>query len=537
MRYRQLNKCKTKKKDKKLCPIKEPSKMCDMMTYVSEYNITTKLVPTGLKVLTKQVDLCETVPKFLGQSEGDKFIKSSEAICKCFPRLQQLSLPVQTKSISQGVISKANAKVADEIPGLETCLQEGGLSIENGWSDATLLIQAQRSAIVAFEIVGAVQKVFANFILNIEGGFRSILNSWGVLTSMNFSSVELRDIQSNLMSYMALAQAQVDSINDSCEKLDSCKGTAVSSFMEQVTSHIAATTYLGKLRFPAELAGKLNPLLQQQANASNQARDLLDEATTMVLFKSGNIKNIKDLFQFLPIIKRVKDLSNDIKTQLDPFKEFFPNNLTFAISTATEENKLRLMNFDKIGQELAVDEKEENREVLDKLNAMKELISKNDDSNYLTRVTSSIGSIQGQLSYLSSTNGKFIIEIDIITFKQWSKLPTMAMPCSKNVDKIYKYSGVKEVFSYPEYSKCMDDGMTAAFPDRQIETISFLNLDADAVEAEQSLNFWEGIQSPCATPPSVNAPWTLPRHDQSVTQVVKYVSLNMSIQISDQQRN
>lgn len=92
------------------------------MLFSSEtgYDITTKRVPTGLKVVTKQADLCQTVRNVLGQSEGDNFIKSSEAICKCFPRLQQLSLTTQAKSISQGVISKANAKVADEIPGLET---------------------------------------------------------------------------------------------------------------------------------------------------------------------------------------------------------------------------------------------------------------------------------------------------------------------------------------------------------------------------------------------------------------------------------
>ncbi|KAH7166848.1 hypothetical protein DER46DRAFT_601051 [Fusarium sp. MPI-SDFR-AT-0072] len=177
---------------------------------------------------------------------------------------------------------------------------------------------------------------------------------------------------------------------------------------------------------------------------------------------------MKDLFQFLPMIKRVKDLSNDIKTQLDPFKEFLPNNLTIAISTATEENKLRSMNFDKIEQELNVSEKGENGEALEKLEAMQELISKNYDGNYLTRVTASIGSTQGQLSYLSAMNGKFVIVTDIATFEQWSKLPTMAMPCSKMVDKRYKDSGFREVFSYPEYSKCTVDGMTAKFPGLQI---------------------------------------------------------------------
>ncbi|KAH7221748.1 hypothetical protein BKA60DRAFT_680547 [Fusarium oxysporum] len=481
---KKLNKCKTKKKEKKPCATtKEPSKTCDVMTCVSGYDITTKRVPTGLKVVTKQVDLCQTVRNVLGQSEGDNFIKSSEAICKCFPRLQQLSLTTQAKSISQGVISKANAK----------CLRDGGLTIENGWSDAMNSIKAQGTPTKAFEmdvltyakiitgmkscekgscnstqIIEAVQYVFSRFRNDIEGGFKGVLSNWGILTSMNATSVEQRDALSNLMSYVSLAQAQVESINASCEKLGSCKGPAVSSFMEQVNSNIAAASYLGNLRFPADLGGKLNNLLQRQANASSQARDLLDEAATVALFKNGKVKTVKDLFQLLPMAKRVKDLSNDIKTQLDPFKEFLPNNLTFAISTAKEENKLRSMSFDEIDLELNVSEKGENREVLEKLEAMQELILRNYDGNYLFRVISSIGSIQGQLSYLSAMNGKFVIETNIVTFEQWSKLPTMAMPCSKTVDKTYKDSGFKEVFSYPEYSKCTVDGMTAKFPDLQI---------------------------------------------------------------------
>ncbi|PNP86010.1 hypothetical protein FNYG_01066 [Fusarium nygamai] len=238
--------------------------------------------------------------------------------------------------------------------------------------------------------------------------------------------------------------------------------------MEQVNSNIAAASYLGNLRFPADLAGKLDNLLQRQLNSSSQAADLLGEAATVDLFKNGKMRTVKDLFQLLPIAKRVKSLSSDIKTQLDPFKEFLPNNLTFAISTGTEETKLRSMSFGDIEQELNVSEKEENREVLEKLEAMQELISENYNGNYLTRVISSISSIQGQLSYLSEMNKRFVIETDIATFEKWAKLPTMAMPCSKTVNKTYKDSGFKEVFSYPEYSKCTVDGMTAKFPDLQI---------------------------------------------------------------------
>ncbi|EWZ43076.1 uncharacterized protein FOBCDRAFT_273212 [Fusarium oxysporum Fo47] len=431
---KKLNKCKTKKKEKKPCATKkEPSKTCDVMTCVSGYDITTKRVSTGLKVVTKQVDLCQTVRNFLGQSEGDNFIKSSEAICKCFPRLQQLSLTTQAKSISQGVISKANAK----------CLRDGGLTIENGWSDAMNSIKAQGTPIKAFEMD---VPTCAKIITGMKSCEKGSCNSTQIIE--------------------AGCSEQLGNLNIDERHFSRAKGCIVK--LCPVNSNIAAASYLGNLRFPADLGGKLNNLLQRQANAYSQARDLLDEAATVALFKNGKVKTVKDLFQLLPMAKRVKDLSNDIKTQLDPFKEFLPNNLTFAISTAKEENKLRSMSFDEIELELNVSEKEENHEVLEKLEAMQELIFKNYNGNYLSRVMSSIGSIQGQLSYLSAMNGKFIIETDIVSFEQLSKLPTMAMPCSKTVDKTYKDSGFKKVFSYPEYSKCTVDGMTAKFPNLQI---------------------------------------------------------------------
>ena len=79
-----------------------------------------KRVPTGLKVTTKQVDLCETVRKVLGQPQGDTFIKSSDAICKCFPRLEQLNATAQFKPLSQGILSPSNGEIADEILSLNT---------------------------------------------------------------------------------------------------------------------------------------------------------------------------------------------------------------------------------------------------------------------------------------------------------------------------------------------------------------------------------------------------------------------------------
>ena len=74
----------------------------------------------------------------------------------------------------------------------------------------------------------------------------------------------------------------------------------------------------------------------------------------------------------------------------------------------------------------------------------------------------------GQFSDLSETVEKFTIETKVVNYKTWSKLPAMAMPCSRQKTKTYKDSGFKEVFSYREYFKCVVDEATAAFPDRQM---------------------------------------------------------------------
>lgn len=227
-------------------------------------------------------------------------------------------------------------------------------------------------------------------------------------------------------------------------------------------SNIAATKYLGTLRFPSALASTLDNILKRVQEALGLPRYLEDDAA-VALFKSNKIKTTKDLFQLLPKIKTLQPISKDIRTRLVPIQEFLPNNQTFAISTYTEQQQLLSIPFQDIKQELG-----ENQELIDKLSTLRELVSNINDQFLFGRLISHLGSLMGQFSGLSETVGKFTIETKVVNYKAWSKLPAMAMPCSRQKSKTYKGSGFKEVFSYPEYFKCMVDGATAAFPDRQM---------------------------------------------------------------------
>ena len=73
-----------------------------------------------MTILTKEVDLCDEIRRALGKGLGDKFIKSSEAICGCFTRLQNFATAGSFTAMSiRGEMTTATAKVADDTLSIE----------------------------------------------------------------------------------------------------------------------------------------------------------------------------------------------------------------------------------------------------------------------------------------------------------------------------------------------------------------------------------------------------------------------------------
>jgi hypothetical protein len=73
-----------------------------------------------LTILTKEVDLCDEIRRALGKGLGDKFIKSAEAICGCFTRLQNFATTGSFTAMSiRGEMTAATAKIADDTLSIE----------------------------------------------------------------------------------------------------------------------------------------------------------------------------------------------------------------------------------------------------------------------------------------------------------------------------------------------------------------------------------------------------------------------------------
>jgi hypothetical protein len=103
-------------------------------------------------------------------------------------------------------------------------LLAGIKSCKKGACDSTLITET-------------IENVF-RMRLDVDDTFRGSLSSWkSRLVPIEFATTGLRDLSANLMSYVASAQTQLDSINASCAESGSCTGPAVSSFMQQGEYH------------------------------------------------------------------------------------------------------------------------------------------------------------------------------------------------------------------------------------------------------------------------------------------------------------
>ena len=95
----------------------------------------------------------------------------------------------------------------------------------------------QKGACDSTLITETIRNVF-RMSRDVDSKMGGSLSTWkDKLLPIESGSTSLRDLLANLMSYVASAQAQLDSIDASCAESGSCTGPAVSSFMQQGKYH------------------------------------------------------------------------------------------------------------------------------------------------------------------------------------------------------------------------------------------------------------------------------------------------------------
>ncbi|RKL31150.1 hypothetical protein BFJ72_g11167 [Fusarium proliferatum] len=512
------NKCKSRVSATRSCPtLKKPLRRCKVWTCIPGWEKKSKQIPSSLNILTKEVDLCDEIRRTLGRSLGDKFIKSSEALCGCFTRLQNFATTGSFTAMSiRGEINTATTKVADDTLSIEKCFGKVSLPILNNKVDIANVIksiapwviaQAKDVGLAVFpsthlgtdasqidlsvfqslarvvaacqagncnanSISAAVNSYLAPSFQMMEPPIKSVLVQWdGALSRIQESVKDINEAADSLASNYDNMRAEFDSSKQKiCEELNRCDGQGVPKFLDRVDEVIEVANTLWPVRGPLDVpSNRLGDRLADTVQLRKDIRKYPEAASLVSMIKQGKFKKISDIFLFMPIVQRVPELAKQIKTDLSPLQDVVKEYKQPSGDAHDNVWSLSWSNIIWPDTELTSDLPEADAALIAELDAIDELV-RNYLSSPLLSYSNGMFIMDAELRGFSVVNGSFAMETKVATYNRWTTI-SMDMPCSKKETKVYKKSGLQKSFSWRTYFKCKVAPVTAYFPKTHVPYI------------------------------------------------------------------
>ncbi|KAI8680981.1 hypothetical protein NCS55_00347300 [Fusarium keratoplasticum] len=511
------NKCKSRQWAAWNCPtLKKPLRICRGWTCIPGWEKKSVQVPSSLTILTKEVDLCDEIRRALGKGLGDKFIKSAEAICGCFTRLQNFATTGSFTAMSiRGEMTTATAKVADDTLSIEKvpypyvsaefssnlpkCFGKVSLPILNNKADIAsvlksiapwVIAQAKDIDLSVFQslarvvaacqagncnansISAAVNNYLTPSFQLMEPPIKSVLVQWdGALTRIQERVTDINEAANSLASNYDIMRAEFDSSKQKiCEELQRCDGQGVPKFLDRVDEVIEAANRLWPVRGPLDVpSNQLGKRLAETTQLRKDIKKYPDTAILISMIKQGRFKKISDIFLFMPIVQRVPELAKQIKTNLSPLQDIIRQYKQPSGEAQENTWSLSWSNIIWPDTELTSDSPEADAALITELNAVDELVRKY-LSGHLLAYSNGMVIMDAELRGFSVANGSFAMETKVATYNRWTTI-SMDMPCSKKETKVYKKSGLQKSFSWRTYFKCKVAPVTAYFPKTHVPYI------------------------------------------------------------------
>ncbi|PNP78607.1 hypothetical protein FNYG_07953 [Fusarium nygamai] len=495
------NKCKSRVSATRSCPtVKKPLRRCKVWTCVPGWEKKPKQIPSSLTILTKEIDLCEDIRRALGKTLGDKFIKSSEAICGCFTRLQSFATTGSFTSMSiRGEINTATTKVADDTLSIEKCFGKVSLPILNNKVDIANVLKSIAPWVIAqakdidlsvfrslARVVAACQagNCNANSIASafnaylspsfqlMEPPIKSVLVQWdGSLTRIQERVKDINEAADSLASNYDTMRAEFDSSKQKiCEELQRCDGQGVPKFLDRVDEVIEAANKLWPVRGPLDVpSSRLDGRLAETIQLRKDIKKYPEAASLVSMIKQGKFKKISDIFLFMPIVQRLPELAKQIKTDLSPLQDVIKEYKQLSGETHDNVWSLSWSNIIWPDTELTSDSPEADAALIAELDAVDTLI-RDYLSSPLRVYSDGMFIMDAELRGFSVVNESFAMETKVATYNRWTTI-SMDMPCSKKETKVYKKSGLQKSFSWRTYFKCKVAPVTAYFPKTHVPYI------------------------------------------------------------------
>ncbi|KAF5541983.1 hypothetical protein FMEXI_7682 [Fusarium mexicanum] len=512
------NKCKSRVSATRSCPtLKKPLRRCKVWTCIPGWEKKSKQIPSSLTILTKEIDLCAEIRRALDRSLGDKFIKSSEAICGCFTRLQTFATTGSFTAMSiRGEISAATTKVADDTLSIEKvlysyfslgfssnsskCFGKVSLPILNNKAEIAnvlksiapwVIAQAKDIDLSVFQSlarvvaacqagncnansIGAAVKAYLTPSFQLmESPIKSVLVQWdGALTRIQNSVKDINEAADSLASNYDTMRAEFDSSKQRICELNRCdgQGEGVPRFLDQVDEAIEAANRLWPVRGPLDVpTNRLSYRLAETIQLRKDIKKYPEAASLVSTIKQGKFKKISDIFLFMPIVQRLPELAKQIKSDLSPVQDIIKQYKQPSGEAHDNVWSLSWSNIIWPDTELTSDSPEADAALIAELDAIDDLV-RNYLSGPLLAYSNGMFIMDAELRGFSVANGSFAMETKVATYNRWTTI-SMDMPCSKKETKLYKKSGLQKSFSWRTYFKCKVVPVTAYFPKTHVPYI------------------------------------------------------------------
>ncbi|KLO95493.1 Uncharacterized protein LW93_8033 [Fusarium fujikuroi] len=477
------NKCKSRVSATRSCPtLKKPLRRCKVWTCIPGWEKKSKQIPSSLTILTKEVDLCDEIRRTLGRSLGDNFIKSSEAICGCFTRLQNFATAGSFTAMSiRGEINTATTKVADDTLSIEKCFGKVSLPILNNKVDIANVIKSIAPWVIAQakDIDLSVFQSLARVVAACQAGncnANSISAAVNGYLTPSFQMME-PPIKSVLVQWdgaLSRIQESVKDINEAADSLasnyDTMRAEFDSSKQKIFDEVIEVANTLWPVRGPLDVpSNRLGDRLADTVQLRKDIKKYPEAASLVSMIKQGKFKKISDIFLFVPIVHRVPALAKQIKTDLSPLQDVIKQYKQPSGDAHENVWSLSWSNVIWPDTELTSDSPEADAALIAELDAVDELV-RNYLSSPLLSYSNGMFMIDAELRGFSVVNGSFAMENKVVTYNRWTTI-SMDMPCSKKETKVYKKSGLQKSFSWRTYFKCKVAPVTAYFPKTHVPYI------------------------------------------------------------------
>ncbi|WAO90312.1 Hypothetical protein NCS54_00773500 [Fusarium falciforme] len=473
------NKCKTKKQVKYNCGTKQKPKTCTKTQCVPGYDNKIQNVPSSLTVLTKKINLCNQIRSILGNTIGNKFINSNNALCSCFPKVKQLETGGKFTSISsKGELKSENSNVIKTAGELQTCIANAGFPVKDnkaavlaplkpkdGWAFAPaaeidmslyknlidLTVPCQTGSCNVNLIRDTVKSYVTNSYETMKQPITSIVGDWydkiyELLTSILAYSQSCDNVQFTMQDvYTEIS----DLATQICETLHKCDGPKVDEFLQETYDLVQMVGDLWEARDPL---GTANTALTGLLGRSSKLKDewptnILATSQIVNVIQQGQFKTVNDIFKFMPIATDLPALASDIQTASFALFDILDQYQHVAEEALALANKLIAIDWTKVPDEVTFNDGTYNRLIVIQI-----LIN----SKIKTSVEGYVAScktLQTALDNFSLTNGRYSVVKSVVTYQRFSTV-SMDMPCSKMTKQVFKKFGLTTSFSYRTFWKC-----------------------------------------------------------------------------------